>query len=414
MTSWNPVWSVSINGVSYTHLTLANMSVSSGRSDIYSQPIASYCSVDILNLDASPVSIEINDSITIQVKNSSGVFTPIYGGFVTDIDQTITSSGDVGSTQVFRITALGALSKLPKILTEGALSKDHEGDQIYTVLEPIFRNAWNEVAPTLQWSNYTPANETWANAQNIGLGEIDRPGDFEMTDRNADTTDVYSLIANLATSGLGYIYEDANGAICYADSTHRSQYLAANGFTDISAGQALAKGISTSRKLGDIRNKVTVTYKNNAQETASDTTSINTYGELAQNIVTSIENSADATSQANFYLALRSNPQTKFKSITYELTNSELDNADRDALLGVFMGLPVNITNLPANILGGQFQGFVEGWSFNVGYNRLSVTLNLSPVSFSMQYMKWNLVNVAETWNTLVPTLQWINATIVA
>jgi hypothetical protein len=414
MTAWSPVWQVSIDGGNYTTVTLSNLSMTSGRTDIYTQPVAGYATVELVNTNFADFSIEVHDSLTLQVKNSSGTFTTIFGGFVTDIDQSVKSSGEISIVQSFRITALGALSKLPKILTDGVLSKDFDGDQIYSVLEPVFINAWNEVAPSLTWATYTPVTETWANAQNVGLGEIDQPGDYELAARSSSETDVYSLVAGLATSGLGYIYEDAQGRICYADASHRSQYLAANGYTELSANHALSRGISTSRKIGDIRNKVSITHKNNGISTAQDDTSIALYGQQGQNILTSIEKTADALSQAEFYLALRANPQSLFKSITFELTNPELDDADRDALIGAFMGLPLYITDLPSNLAGGSFEGFVEGWSFTAGFNKLSITLNLSPVAFSLQFMKWQDVGAAETWNTLNPTLEWIDATIVA
>lgn len=414
MTAWNPVWQVSIDGGTFTSVTLSNLSLTSGRTDIYQQPVAGYCTVELINTNGADFSIDVNDSFTLQVKNSAGTFVPLFGGFVTDINQSVRSSGASAIVQSFSITALGALSKLPKILTTGVLSKDFDGDQIYSILEPVFRNSWNEVAPALQWQNYTPATETWTNAQNVGLGEIDQPGDYELTARSSSETDVYSLISALANSGLGYIYEDNQGRICYADQSHRSQYLAANGFTEVSANHALSRGIATSRRIGDIRNKVTITYKANATTSAQDDTSIATYGQQAQNITTTLEKGADAVTQAAFYLALRANPQSLFKSITFELTNPEIDDADRDALLGAFMGLPLYITDLPLNLAGGSFEGFVEGWSFNAGFNKLSITLNLSPVAFSIQYMKWLQVGAAETWTTLSPTLEWIDATIVA
>lgn len=413
MTAWSPVWQVSLNGGTFTTVTLSNLTISSGRTDIYRQPVAGYCSVEILNTNQTNLAIEINDQITIQVKDSTGTFKPIFGGFITDIDQSVKSTGALAIVQTFKVTALGALSKLPKILTEGVLSKDFDGNQIYSILSGLLYNSWNEVPAATQWSTYN-ATETWANAQNSGLGEIDQPGDYELTDRSADTTDVYSLIAALATSGAGYIYEDAQGRIGYADSTHRSEYLAANGYLEVTGHHALSRGVATSRKLGDIRNSVTITYRNNNERSASDATSIALYGTQAQNILTSLHDAADATSQANFYLALRAYPQSLFKSITFELTNPEIDNSDRDRLINVFMGEALDITDLPANMTAGRFQGFVEGWTFNAGFNKLSVTLNLSPAAFSLQAMKWNNVPAPEKWNTLSPTLQWINATIVA
>jgi hypothetical protein len=413
MTAWSPVWQVSIDGGTFTPVTLSNLTISSGRTDIYQQPLAGYCSVEIVNTDQSVLAIEINDSLALQVKDTSGTFIPIFGGFVTDIDQSVKSSGSNAIVQTFKVIALGALSKLPKILTEGVLVKDFDGDQIYSILSGLLYNAWNEVPAATQWTTYN-ATETWADAQNSGLGEIDQPGDYELAARSSNVTDVYSLVAALATSGLGYIYEDAQGRIGYASSTHRSTYLAANGYLDVTGNHALSRGVATSRKLGDIRNSVTITYKNGAQVSDTDAASIALYGQQAQNITTSIENGADATSQAAFYLDLRAYPQSLFKSITFELTNPEIDNADRDDLLNVFMGLPLDITDLPANMTGGRFQGFVEGWTFNAGFNKLSVTLNLSPLAFSLQAMRWQNVPITEAWNTISPTLDWLNATIVA
>jgi hypothetical protein len=413
MTAWTPDWAVEVNGLGdVTDLVIANLTITSGRSDIYSQPVAGYCRFTILNLNQGATGFDVNDSVVIKVKNSSGVYVPLFGGDVTDIDVTV-QTGEPAITQAITVTALGALAKLPKTLTEGVLAKDNDGDQIYTILEALLFGTWNSVPAALQWANYD-ATTTWANAENSGLGEIDRPGDYELTARSAETTDVYSLVANLALSGLGYIYEDSSGRIGYADSTHRSQYLAANGYAFVDGGWAYAAGIATSRRLGDLRNEVTITYKNDAQKTASDAASIALYGYQAENIVTSIENAADAESQAAFYLDIRAYPQDQFKSITFPLTNPNIPDASRDQALNIFMGLPLDIEDLPLNIAGGRYQGFVEGWTWTSRFNALDLTVIVSPVAFSLQAMKWIDVPVNERWNTISPTLDWNNATIVA
>jgi hypothetical protein len=414
MSVWTPEWQISVNGGGdYTNLTLSTVSITSGRTDIYSQPRAGYCYVEILNLDESPIEIDVNDNVLIKIKDSTGTFVNLFGGDVTDIQVQVLNSSYTQTNQVIRVTALGALSKLPVSLTEGVLSKDFDGDQIYTILEDLLLNNWNEVAPAVTWAAYDPS-QTWATAENVGLGEIDRPGDYELTARTAATTDIYSLVSALANSGLGYIYEDASGRIGYADSTHRAQYLAANGYTEISATTAFAAGISTIKRIADVRNKVTIQYKNSQEESASDTGSIGIYGQQAHVISTTLENAVDAEFQADFYLGLRAYPQAQFQAITFTLGNGNIDDSDRDALLNVFMGLPLDITDLPPNILLGRFQGFVEGWTFTAGYNRLDITLNLSPTAFSLQSMKWENVSVAESWNTLSPTLIWNDATVVA
>ena len=414
MSQWTPEWQVTINGGGdYTNVTLANLTITSGRQDIYSQPYAGYCNVEIINLDLSPIVIDINDQIIIKVKDSTGTFVNLFGGYVTDIDVEVTQASSTAISERVKVVALGALSKLPKTLTTGVLSKDFDGDQIYTILSQALFNTWNEVPAATQWNTYT-ATTTWANAENSGLGTIDQPGDYELTARSSSTTDIYSLVSALATSGLGYLFEDAEGRINYADSTHRNQYLATNGYVDLTGHHALSRGIRTSKRSGDVRNNVTITYKANAQQSATDIESIGIYGQQAYEITTSLENAADAISQANFYLDLRAFPEAQFKSITFPISSPEIDDTDRDALLNVFMGLPLNITDLPSNITNGQFQGFVEGWTFSAGYNALYLTLTVSPTAYSLQSTRWNGVSALETWNTLSPTLEWIDATIVA
>jgi hypothetical protein len=414
MSQWTPEWELTINGGGdYTNLTIANLTITSGRTDIYSQPYAGYCNVQIINLDQSPIVIDVNDQIIIKVKDSSGTFVNLFGGYVTDIDVEVTQASATAISEVISVVAMGALSKLPKTLTEGVLSKDFDGDQIYTILSQVLFNTWNEVPAATTWSGYTPTT-TWENAENSGLGTIDQPGDYELTARSAETVDVYTLVTSLATSGLGYLYEDAEGRIGYADSTRRNTYLTTNGYIDLTGHHALARGIRTQKRTGDVRNNVTITYKANAQQSASDAESIAIYGQQAYEITTSLEKSADASLQAQFYLNLRAFPEAQFRSITFPISNPEIDDSDRDSLLNVFMGLPLNIVDLPSNITNGSFQGFVEGWTFNANYNSLYITLTVSPTAYSLQSTRWNGVSALETWNTLSNTLEWINATIVA
>jgi hypothetical protein len=411
MTQWSPEWSLAINGVDYTNVTLSNLTIATGRTDIYSQPRAGYCSVDIINLDLTPITIDVNDGVTIRVKNSAGTFVTLFGGSVTDLEVSVASTGTGGVNELVKLTALGSLSKLPKTLTLGVLSKDLDGIQIETILTDLFINTWAEVPAAETWAGYDPTT-TWLAAENSGLGEIDE-GNYELMARTSSETDIYSLVSALATSGLGYLYEDNQGRIGYADSTHRGIYLANNGYQTVSANDALAGGIRIIKRLGDVRNYVSIEWRSGT-ETASSTESINQYGAQAQLITTTLHNSIDATAQANFYLGIRAFPQDQFNSITFSLGNSEIDDNDRDALLNIFMGLPLNITDLPNNMINGGFQGFVEGWSWRASYNRLDLTLNLSPTAFSIIATQWEDVNGAETWNTLSNTLDWLDATIVA
>ena len=415
MSIFNPVWRVTVAGVQYQTAILANLTITSGRTNIYEQAQAGYTNLEIINLDQSNVPIEINDSVTIELEDSTATFVPIFGGSVVEVSIAVAEVGSVDYAQRINIIALGALARLPKALTNGVLAKKFDGDQIYDVLKNVLFDSWQEVPAALTWATYSPTT-TWANAQNSGLGEIDRPGNYELAARSTSRTDVYSLVSALATSGLGYIYENAQGQIGYADSTHRTNYLATNGYVELTANHALAPGLSIQQRAGDVRNSITLKYDatSSSEKSASNTASIGLYGELAQIISTTLHNAADAQDQADFYLTLRAYPRFNFNNITFELTNPELDDADRDDLISVFMGMPVQIADLPLNMNSGDYLGFVEGWTFSARYNQISISLIVSPISFSLQAMRWNDVPVVEQWNTINPTLDWINATIVA
>ena len=413
MTLWNPVWLVEIDGVEYTDAILANLIITSGRTNIYEQAQAGYVNIQLIDLNQTTIPVSINSTLSVSIKNTSNTFVPIFGGNVVDIGLQVRDVGSTAFTQTYNVTALGALARLPKALTDGVLAKDFDGDQIYEVLREVLLNTWAEVPGGVTWATYDPTI-TWATAENVGLGEIDRPGDYELAARSSERTDVYSLISALATSGLGYIYEDAQGRISYADATHRTQYLTANGYVQLTANQARAAGLRTETRAGDVRNNVTIKYDetSSSEKSASDATSIATYGTLSQIITTTLHNAVDAEDQADFYLALRKDPQPIFKEITYDLTNPEVDNSDRDNLIGVFMGMPVAINDLPGN-MGSIFQGFVEGWSFKAGYNTLSVSLIVSPTAYSLQSLSWDEISNTFTWSGVSPTLDWARATII-
>lgn len=415
MTLWNPVYRVKVNGTTATSATLAGLTITSGRTDIYSQPIAGYCNLTLLETNESEVTYDVNDSVTIEVKDSTNAYVTLFGGFITDVSIQVATSGSTALSQRINIIAVGALARLARAIYTGNLSSDQDGDQIYAILTTLLYNQWNEVSSSLIWNDYDPTI-TWANAENSGLGDIDRPGDYDLDSQNNLNDTIYNIVSKLATSGLGYLYEDSQGQIGYADATHRSDYWAANGFVELDGNHAFGPGLQISKRAGDVRNDVTISYTTSGNSThkEEDADSIAIYGRLATTIATTLKNQADATEQALFYLALRKDPTYTMRQISFPLGSTEIDDNDRNALLEVFMGLPVKITNLPTNMVGGQFEGFVEGWTWRAGYNTLQLDLTISPFAYSIQTYQWQDVNAAETWNTLSASLIWEDATIVA
>ena len=415
MTVWTPDWKLTVAGVDYTDIAISDIAHQAGRSDIYQQPNPSYLQVQLVALSGQTLPFDINDSLSLQVKDSAGSYVTLFGGDITDVSVQVQTAGNVATVISYTLLAMGSLVKLAKEIYNGTLAQDFDGDQIYALLSSVLLGSWSEVPAASTWATYNPT-ETWANAVNLGLGEIDQPGLYEMENRSVDPDTVYNIASAIANSAFGYLFEESDGDIGYADADHRQTYLAANGYIDLDANHALGNGLTTTTRASDIRNDIYLNYGNNfgSQEVASDLTSIQTYGYKAETINSLIHDATNAQEVADRYIAQRAYPLAKFDSITFPITNPEIDDNDRDDLLGVFMGMPVNIQNLPTQISNGVFEGYVEGWRWSTRFNELFLTLNVSPVAFSQVAMRWNTVPITEAWNTIDPTLTWEYATIVA
>jgi hypothetical protein len=415
MSVWTPDWKLIVGGVDYTDIAISDIQHQSGRDDIYSQPNPSYIQISLVALNGQTLPFDINDSLDLQVKNSAGTYVSLFGGDITDVTVAVGATGSIATVVEYTLTAMGSLVKLAKEIWDDNISQDEDGNQIYDILSSVLLGTWNDVPAASQWSTYNPT-ETWANAVNLGLGEIDQPGLYTMQHQPTTTDTIYNIVSDIASSAFGYIYEDNAGNIGYADADHRQNYLLTNGYVELDAGHALGAGLSTVMRSSDVRNDIYINYGNNygSQKTASDAASIALYGYKAETINSRIHGAVDAQAIADRYIAQRAYPLPKFQSITFPITNPEIDNSDRDDLLGVFMGMPVYLTNLPNQISGGEFEGYVEGWSWSTRFNELFLTINVSPVAFSQVAMRWNTTPITEAWNTIDPTLTWEYATIVA
>ena len=249
MTVFTPDWKLTISGTEYTDITISDITHASGRSDIYSQPNPSYIQITLVALSGQTLPFDINDSLALEVKNTSGTYIPLFGGNITDVTTEVGATGSIATVVNYTLIAMGNLASLAKIITNGILSQDEDGDQIYDLLSSVLLGTWNDVPAASTWSGYS-ATETWLQAVNLGLGEIDQPGLYIMENRDSSPDTIYNIASNIANSAFGYLYEDNQGNIGYADADHRQTYLAANGYTEISANHALAQGIRASIRSG--------------------------------------------------------------------------------------------------------------------------------------------------------------------
>jgi hypothetical protein len=408
--TWLPEWRVTVGDDVYT--TVTSVSFASGRLDIDRQCTAGYCRVEIINDNNAPFTINVTEPVTLELKNSTGAYVTVFGGEVSDFNIGVRSPEESGYITTGTILGIGSLARLTKAIYNTALAEALDGAQIAEILGQALNLTWAEVTPTVTWDTY-PADVTWANAESY-IGEVDS-GFYTMIALAASASaKSQTLIDQIANSALGQIYEEKDGDVSYADADHRSNYLATNGFTNIDGSYATPSSITSTTQIARIRNSLIYRYATGYGSTysTSDTDSIASYGLFERSFDSNIKNLADIEDIASRELNLRKNPRGSLGAITFRLDNPDIPSTMLDDLIGVFFGEPVQINNLPSNLLDGQFDGFVENVALRATPSFVEITLYISATDFSLSTTQWETVTPASlAWTGVNGTLIWTNAT---
>jgi hypothetical protein len=408
--TWLPEWRVTVGDDVYT--TVTSVSFASGRLDIDRQCTAGYCRVEIINSNNAPFTINVTEPITLELKNGSGTYVTVFGGEVSDFNIGVRSPEESGYITTGTILGIGSLAKLVKAVYNTALVEELDGEQIADILGAALNLSWAEVTPTVTWDTY-PATETWETAESY-IGTIDT-GFYTMIALAANATAKSQTLADqIANSALGQIHEEKDGNVSYDDADHRSNYLAANGFTNIDGAYATPTSISSTTQTARLRNSLIYRYATGYASTysISDSDSIASYGLFERSFDSNIKNLADITDIAARELKLRANPRASLGAITFRLDNPDIPTAMLDSLIGVFFGQPMLISNLPSNLLDGQFDGFVENVALRATPSFTEMTLYISATDFSLSTTQWETVLPASLdWDGVNAILTWTNAT---
>ena len=408
--AWLPEWRITVGDDVYT--TVTSVSFASGRLDIDRQATAGYCQVQIINTTGADFTINVTESITLEVKNTSGTYVTVFGGEVSDFSIGVRSPDETGFITTGTILGIGSLAKLTKAVYNTALAEALDGAQIAEILGQALNLTWAEVTPTVTWDTY-PATVTWAEAETY-IGTIDA-GFYTMIAVAASASAKSQTLADqIATSALGTIYEEKDGDVSYDDADHRSNYLAANGFSNLDGNYATPSSIQSQTQIARIRNSLIYRYSTAYGSTyiTSDSDSIASYGLFERSVDSNIKNLLDITDIATRELNLRKNPRASLGAITFRLDNPDMPSAMLDSLIGVFFGQPILINNLPTNLFGGSFDGFVENVALRATPSYTEMTLYISATDFSLSTTQWETVLPASLiWTGVNAILTWTNAT---
>lgn len=342
----------------------------------------------------------------------TGIQQPIFTGTISDISISLDAYGDIGSIARYSVTAIGSLALLNRRLagTSGYV-KEFDGDRVYNILYEAFVTEWDDLDAVSTW-NDQPNVVTWASYDGAntalvdGLAtDIDRPGQYELHIYADGEASALELAQTAADSGRGVLWEAADGSIHYDDYAAR----ALNTALILTADDLLANGLANNAQLGNIVNNVIISYKANATQSARDDQSAIIYGELAGTKSTWLETGTDALEQAQAYLESRAYPRIYPDELSVALHSPTVSDNTRDALAAVYNGQRVQTSALPA-VFGQTFDGFIEGWTWEL--TRYEAFLNLYCSAYSETYLSqiWLQVPQTTTWNTYNPATIWENA----
>ena len=395
--TWLPEWRVTVGDDVYTNVT--SVSYSTGRVDIDRQPTAGYCRVEIINTTGADFTVNVTEPVTLELKNSAGTYITVFGGEVSDFNIGVRSPEDSGFITTGTILGIGSLSRLTKAVYNTALAEGLDGAQIAAILGSALNLSWAEVTPTVTWATY-PATVTWENAESY-VGTVDS-GTYTMIALAAsETAKSQTLVDQIATSALGQIYENRYGNVNYDDQDHRSEYLATYGYTLLDGSYASPNTIRSTTQISRIRNSLIYKYGTAYGSTysTSDADSIATYGLYERSQDSNIKSLANITAIAGRELTLRKTPRGQLETISFRLDNTSMTNATRDNLISAFFGQPVSITNLPSNMLGGTFDGFIEDITMKATPTYVDISLYVSPAAFSLPAV-YGDYTLAQTYTT--------------
>ena len=413
MATYTPSFTININGTDYKDDVINTCSITIGRNDIFDTTLPGYCIIELVNLSGTSPAINLLETIEIKTTDSLSNDVTLFTGEVITVNNRVIGAGDSAVVNSLTIFGTGSLAKLVrKNAGTNSYPQELDGERIERILQDALFTAWEDLPNTLQWSEID-ASATWATYGQQGIDVVD-PGRYELLARTGEVDNASDLARIAEQSGLGYLYENhSDGTIGYADAERRTNNITSN--TIALNADFFNAELQTRLSTQDVINSVVIQYDDPPVEVqAINDQSVETYGLVESIISTQLAESADATEQASRLVALRGNPNMNFDAISLNLVNDNIDNTTRDLLLGISMDSYVLITNMPEGIIStGVFDGFCEGWSWELTKNSLLLTMRLSNAIFSAQEVQWEDFSPATTqWQNLSNDLQWLDLAI--
>jgi len=368
---WNPVCKVFIEGIEYSGDTLSDVGITYGKRDQTERFSSSYDSISLVS-DGNGLPIGLQQRVTIYLQDSANTDELIFTGDISDINIEMLAP-DWVQTNLTLVSPLAHLGR--KLVGYSGYSEEYEGERIDAILFEAGQRTWLQVSGT--WASQTG---TWLQYESVS-GNIDT-GLTTLHSYNLDPGFVTDFLNICELSGQGWLYESTDGKMNYDDIKGRYDRQIALGWEAISPDDVLLSGTQA-----DISSQFTTTavqvssYNDQFTYLGTINAGVGEFGKLYEDYDTWIKNQLDLETWMKWFLTRFGNDYPVLSSFTIPL--SQLTGVQRDVMIGMTNGLPVQITGLPVAISPSAYQGYVEGWSWRIVQGEAMITLNISPKQYS-------------------------------
>jgi len=359
MTAYTPVFSLFTAAENLDDWAeIDSINIYGGRTDVFTQPTPRVLNAQVTNWGTGSSYTPPNIGEIIKCTETVLGVTLFYG-IITDITFSYRNFGNGNGIPTYSITAVAHLATIDwNTVTPATYSVGPAGEQILNMM-----NNWQMT----NLGSVTYSASTIPQTGGATIGSL----------TTVATDNLGDIIRYTADSAGGVFYEKADGTIYYdrrVDRQNRTAITLTN--DDIMSNIAFNKSITA------IGNDCSVKWVSGTR-TASDSTSIGKFGKRAGTRDTRLQNTADALTIAQTYIAAFKSPVWRPNDVTLSLHNPNMTNTIRSQIAQVFCGTKVTIP-IPSDIGTGTDTYFVENFTLQTGKGTFDVSLGLCPSADSI------------------------------
>jgi len=359
MTAYTPVFSLFTAAQNLDDWAeIDSINIYGGRTDVFTQPTPRVLNAQVTNWGTGSSYTPPNIGEIIKCTETVLGVTLFYG-IITDITFSYRNFGNGNGIPTYSITAVSHLATIDwNTVTPATYAVGPAGEQILDMM-----NNWQMT----NLGSVTYSASTIPQTGGATIGSL----------TTVATDNLGDIIRYTADSAGGVFYEKADGTICYDRRVDRQ-----NRTTITLTNDDIMSNISFNKSITAIGNDCSVKWVSGTR-TASDSTSIGKFGKRAGTRDTRLQNTADALTIAQTYIAAFKSPVWRPNDVTLSLHNPNMTNTIRSQIAQVFCGTKVTIP-IPSDIGTGTDTYFVENFTLQTGKGTFDVSLGLCPSADSI------------------------------